>query len=155
MAAHHDDMPSTSSTGVPGPASRSRTPDADSTTSGGARPGIGPYGCHTCPRSDRRRSSSRTGGFTISAPAGRPGGTAAGMALALGPDPYRDLDRAAVEAELLAQPPLDEPAVARLQEARGEQDEMRRPDAGLGGEQDPGLAPATHRRRGRRDQAGQ
>src|SRR5215472_7734396 len=121
MAAHHDDMPSTTSAPeFPGPASRSRTPDADSTTSGGVRPGIGPYGCHTCLRSDRRRSSSRTGGFTISAPAGRPGGAASGMALALGPDPYQDLDRAAVEAELLAQPPLDEPAVARLQEARGE-----------------------------------
>jgi hypothetical protein len=53
------------------------------------------------------------------------------MAIALGPDPDRDLDRAAVEAELLAQPPLHEPAVARLEEARGEQDEVRRPDAGL------------------------
>src|SRR5437899_10126479 len=131
MAAHHDDMPSTSSTGVsgglggvvppgdgraPDPARRRRTPDADSTTSGAVRPGIGPYGCHTCLRSDRRRSrsSGRTGGFTTSAPTGRRGGAAGGMALALGPDPDRDLDRAAIEAELLAQPPLHEPAVARL-----------------------------------------
>src|SRR6516162_11375209 len=143
MAAHHDDMPSISS---PPPARRRRTPAADSTTSGSARPGIGPYGCHTCRRSDRRRSSGRTGGFTASAPPGRTGG-AAGMALALGPDPHRDLDRAAVEAELLAQPPLHEPAVARLEEPRGEQDEMRRPDPGLGGEQDLGLAPDAHRRR--------
>src|SRR5690242_20839190 len=153
MAAHHDDMPSTSST--PDPAKRSRTPAADSTTRGGVRPGVGPYGCHTCRRSDSRRSVSRTGGFTASAPTGRPGGAAAGMTLALGPDPDRDLDRAAVEAELLAQPPLYEPAVARLEEPGGEQDEVRRPDAGLGREQDLGLAPAAHRRRGRRDQAGQ
>src|SRR6266568_3791316 len=153
MAAHHDDMPSTSST--PDPASRSRTPEADSTTSGGVRPGIGPYGCHTCRRSDSRRSISRTGGFTASAPTGRPGGATAGMALALGPDPDRDLDRAAVEAELLTQPPLHEPAVARLEEARGEQDDVRWPDAGLGGEQDLGLATTAHRRRSRRDQAGQ
>src|SRR5437899_8417713 len=117
MAAHHDDMPSTSSTGVsgglggvvppgdgraPDPARRRRTPDADSTTSGAVRPGIGPYGCHTRRRSDSRRSLSRTGGFTASAPAGRAGRAAAGMAIALGPDPDRDLDRAAVEAELLA-----------------------------------------------------
>src|SRR5437667_4020818 len=109
MAAHHDDMPSTSS---PPPASRRRTPAADSTTSGAVRPGIGPYGCHTCLRSDprRSRSSGRTGGFTTSATAGRPGGAAAGMALALGPDPDGYLDRAAVEAELLTQPPLHEPA---------------------------------------------
>src|SRR6516225_5150992 len=120
MAAHHDDMPSTSS---PDPARRRRTPAADSTTSGSVRPGIGPYGCHTCRRSAWRRSSGRTGGFTASAPAARTGGAAAGMAFALGPDPDRDLDRAAVEAELLAQPPFHEPAVARLEESRGEQDE--------------------------------
>src|SRR6266478_6616539 len=153
MAAHHEDIPSTSS--APDSASRSLTPDADSTTSGTVRPGIGPYGCHTCRRSDSRRSLSRTGRFTASAPAGRASRAAAGMAITLGPDPDRDLDRAAVEAELLAQPPLHEPAVARLEEPGGEQDEVRRPDAGLGGEQDLGLAPAAHRRRGRRDQAGQ
>ena len=54
MAAHHYDIPSTSS-GRPGPASRSRTPDADSTASGGCIPGIGAYGCHT-----RTRSVSRS-----------------------------------------------------------------------------------------------
>src|SRR6476646_6314993 len=152
MAAHHDDMPSTSSTGVSGgyggvdppvrgrfcgvvasggssePASRRRTPAADATTRGSVRPGMGPYGCHTCRRSDSRRSISRTGGFIASAPTGRPGGAAAGVALALGPDPDRDLDRAAVEAELLAQPPLHEPAVASLEESGGEQAEVRRPD---------------------------
>src|SRR6185312_11154252 len=100
MAAHHDDMPSTSS---PPPANWRRTPEADSTTSGSIRPGIGPYGCHTCRRSDSRRSSGRTGGFTASAPPGRTSGATAALALALGPDPDRDLDRAAVEAELLAQ----------------------------------------------------
>src|SRR6476660_4880235 len=124
MAAHHDDMPSTSSS--PDRARRRRTPDADSMTSGGVRPGIGPYGCHTCRRSASRRSRSRswgrTSGFTTSAPTASPGRTAPGMALALGPDPDRDLDRGALEAELLAQPPLDEPAVARLEEPRGEQD---------------------------------
>src|SRR5690349_16451290 len=105
-------MPSTSSS--PDPARRRRTPEADSTTSGVVRPGIGPYGCHTCLRSDWSRSRCRTGGFTASAPTGRTGGPAAGMALALGPDPDRHLDRAPLEAELLAQPPLHEPAVARL-----------------------------------------
>src|SRR6185437_6133336 len=142
MAAHHDDMPSRSSTGVSGglggvvppggsrePASRRRTPAADATTRGSVRPGMGPYGCHTCRRSDSRRSISRTGGFTASAPTGRPGGAAAGGALAFDPDPHRDLDRAAVEAELFAQPPLHEPAVARLEESGGEQDEVRRPYA--------------------------
>jgi hypothetical protein len=42
--------------------------------------------------------------------------TAAGAVLALGPDTHRDLHRATLEAELLAQPPLDKPAVGRLQE---------------------------------------
>src|ERR1700759_2700055 len=108
MAAHHDDIPPP---GPPPPPSRSRIPAADSTTSGGVRPGMGPYGCHTCRRSDPRRSISRTGGFTALAPTGRPSGTGAGVAPPLCPDPDRDLDRAAVEAELLAQPPLHEPAV--------------------------------------------
>ena len=44
-------------------------------------------------------------------PGSRP---AAGAALSLGPDPHRDLHRAALEAELLTQPPFDEPAVCRL-----------------------------------------
>src|SRR3954470_19044007 len=49
-------MPSTSS---PEPSARvSRTPLADSTTSGSRRPGIGPYGCQTCRRS-RSSSSGR------------------------------------------------------------------------------------------------
>src|ERR1700759_747054 len=117
MAAHHEDMPSTSSS--PDPATRRRTPDADSTTSGSVRPGIGPYGCHTCRRSDWRRAMGRTGGSPASAPTGRPGRAAAGMVLALGPDPDRDLDRAAVEAELLAQRPFHEPAIARLEQPRG------------------------------------
>src|SRR5204862_7892971 len=122
MAAHHEDMPSTS---PPPPASRRRTPEADSTTRGSARPGIGPYGCHTCRRSDWRRSSSRTGGFTASAPAGRASRAAARVAFSPGPDPDGDLDPAAVEAVPLAQPPLPEPAAARLQDPPPEQDEVR------------------------------
>jgi spermidine synthase len=94
----------------------------------------------------------------LAAAGGLRAGTAAlgpGAGLALGPDPHRDLHRAALEAELLAQPPLDEPAVGRLEESRGEQHEMRRPDSGLGGEQDLRLPPAAHRRRCRRHQGGQ
>ena len=66
----------------------------------------------------------------VSAPtlrAGRPGrrvcrlwGAASAPGLALGPDPHGHLDRAALEAEVLPQPPLDEPAVSGLEEARGE-----------------------------------
>src|SRR5690348_4071186 len=136
MAAHHDDMPSTSS--AP-PASFSRTPAADSTTRGSARPGIGPYGCHTCRRSARRRSSNRTGGLTASAPVSSPR-RAASRALALRADADGDLHRAAVEAELLAQPPFHEPAVGGLEEAGREQHEVRRAYPGLGGEQDLRLA---------------
>src|SRR5581483_2070491 len=127
MAAHHDDMPSISS--VPEPASSRRTPEADATTRGSARPGIGPYGCHTCRRSARRRSSGRTGGLTASAPVSGPGRPAS-RALALGPDADGDLHRAALEAELLAQPPFHEPAVGGLEEAGGEQHEVGRADAG-------------------------
>src|SRR4029077_6510226 len=105
MPPHHDDMPSTS---PPPPVSWRRTPEADSTTRGSVRPGIGPYGCHTCRRSDSRRSSGRTGGFTPSAPPGPPRGATPALAFALGPAPDRDLDRTAVEAEFLAQPPLHE-----------------------------------------------
>ena len=57
IAAHHDDIPSTSSRPF---ASRSRTPSADSTTSGSTVPGIGPYGCHTCARSSAINSSAST-----------------------------------------------------------------------------------------------
>jgi spermidine synthase len=83
-----------------------------------------------------------------------PGMGRAGAGVALGPDAHRDLDRAALEAELLAQLPLDEPAVGRLEKPGGEQHEVRRPDPGLGGEQDLGLPAAAHRRRGRGHQAG-
>src|SRR4051795_2946704 len=117
MAAHHDDMPSTSS--APEPDRRSRTPAADSTASGSVRPGIGPYGCQTCRRSARRRSSCRTGGLTASAPVASPGRTASG-ALTLRADPDRDLHRGAGEAELLAQLPFHEPPVGGLEEAGGE-----------------------------------
>jgi hypothetical protein len=44
--------------------------------------------------------------------------------------------RGALEAELLAQPPLDEPPVTGFEEPGGEQDEMRRADPGLRREQD-------------------
>src|SRR5689334_24491299 len=124
MAAHHDDMPSMSSAPE---SSRRRTPEADSTTSGSVRPGIGPYGCHTCRRSARRRSWDRTGGLTASAPVSSPGRAASG-ALTLRADADGDLHRAAVEAELLAQPPFHEPAVGGLEEAGREQHEVRRAD---------------------------
>src|ERR1700759_4842372 len=139
MAAHHDDMPSMSS--APEPAGRGRPPAADSTASGSARPGIGPYGCQTCRRSARRRSPCRTGWLTASAPGASPGRTAP-SALTLGADPHRDLHRVAGEAELLAQLPFHEPPVGGLEEAGGEQHEVRRAHAGLGGEQDLRLAAA-------------
>src|SRR6266545_7131774 len=61
------------------------------------------------------------------------------------PQPQRQADRAALEPEFLAQPALEEAAVARLQETRGEQHEMRRPDACLGREHDPRLPAAPGR----------
>jgi len=91
----------------------------------------------------------------LAPPLGPRGRTAAGAGIPLGPDAHRDLHRAALEAELLAQPPLDEPAVGRLEESGGEQHEVRRPDPGLGGEQDLRLPAAAHRRRGGGHQAGQ
>src|SRR5215467_477071 len=71
---------------------------------------------------------------------------------ALLPQPHRQVDRAAVEAELLPEPALDEPPVAGLQEAGREQDEVRRPGPGLGREEDLRLLAATDGRGGRRDQ---
>src|SRR6478672_11468995 len=65
--------------------------------------------------------------------------------------PHIDPDRAAVEAERLAQPTLDEPAVTGLEEPGGEQDECRRPCGGLGAEQDLGLLAPAHRGRCRGD----
>src|SRR5690242_12058878 len=64
-------------------------------------------------------------------------------AAALLADADRDLDRRALEAELLAQPPLDEAAVAGLDEARGEDHEPRRPGRGLRREEDARLLAAT------------
>ena len=63
--------------------------------------------------------------------------------------------RAAIEAELLPQPPLDESPVAGLQETGREQHEMRRPDARLRREKDLGLPAAPHRRRGGGGQLGE
>src|SRR5207248_3360712 len=60
--------------------------------------------------------------------------------------PHRHVHRAALEPELLPQPPLDEPPVAGLQETGREQHEVRRPDARLGREEDLGLPAAPHRR---------
>src|SRR5215472_11605355 len=82
----------------------------------------------------------------------RPAGRAARRALA---QPQRNPHRAAGEAELLPQPPLDEPPVARLQEPGGEQHEVRRPDPRLGGEKNLRLAAAPHRRGGGGDHVGQ
>src|SRR5690606_30919080 len=47
------------------------------------------------------------------------------VAAALRADPDRDVDRGALEAELLAEPALDEAAIAVLQEAGGEEHEAR------------------------------
>src|SRR6516162_871915 len=84
-----------------------------------------------------------------------PAAAAGRAALRIGPQPHRHPHRAALEPEFLTQPPLDEPPVTGLQEAGGEQHEMRRPEAGLGREQDLRLAAAPDGRRGGRDQAGQ
>src|SRR5689334_6253103 len=59
--------------------------------------------------------------------------------------PHRDVDRGAVEAELLAQPALDEAPVARLDEPGGEEHEPRRLGAGLGAEEDARLLAAPDR----------
>src|SRR5690606_41698925 len=67
------------------------------------------------------------------------------VAAALLPHAHRDVDRRALEAELLAQPALDEAPVARLDEAGGEQHEPRGPGAGLRAEQDARLLAAPHR----------
>ena len=64
---------------------------------------------------------------------------------ALLPDPHVDPDRRADEPELLAQPPLDEAPVARLEEAGREQHERGRPRRGLRPEQDARLLAAAHR----------
>src|ERR1700760_2605520 len=147
MAAHHEDMPSISS-GWPGWARRRRTPEADSTGSGAWVPGMGAYGCQTRRRSVSRRSAgTRLAAAGATAAAGRPGAAAA-----LLPQPHRHLERAALEAELLPQLAFHEPPVGSLQEPGGEQDHVRRPDAGLSREQHLGLLAAAHRRRGGRDQ---
>ena len=52
----------------------------------------------------------------LAAALGAGGRAVARAVLALGPDPHRDLDRAALEAEFLAQPPLHEPPVGGLEE---------------------------------------
>ena len=57
---------------------------------------------------------------------------------------HRDLDRGALEAELLAQATLEEAAVARLDEARGEDDEARRTRRRLRREEDARLFAAAH-----------
>src|SRR3954449_10782378 len=58
MAHHHDAIPSISSRPS---ASLSRTPLAETTGSGGTTAGIGPYGCHTRPRSSSSNSSHKVG----------------------------------------------------------------------------------------------
>src|SRR6516225_5480908 len=102
---------------------------------------------HRC-RFPGPNGAGRHASASVPAPRGAAPGPAfpPGTTFALGPDPDGNLHRAALEAELLAQPPLDEPAVGRLEEPRGEQDEVRRADADLGGEQDLGLAAAADRR---------
>src|SRR3954469_20901169 len=58
MAHHHDAIPSISSRPS---ASLSRTPLALTTGSGGTTAGMGPYGCHTRPRSSSSNSSHNVG----------------------------------------------------------------------------------------------
>src|SRR3954464_1342978 len=67
--------------------------------------------------------------------------------------PHADghLDGGPHEAELLAQPALDEPAVAGLEEAAGEQDEPWWPCGGLRGEEDARLLAGADRVRVGRD----
>src|SRR5215470_3653224 len=99
--------------------------------------------------------SVRRGRGTISARNRPPAGNASAYLVSPGPDPermvsvpasavcpgpapaaprpplaqaHRHVHRAALEAELLAQPPLDEPPVAGFEEPGGEQHEMRRAD---------------------------
>lgn len=57
----------------------------------------------------------------------------------------RQHDRRARETEVLPQPPLDVAQVLRIQLARGEHDELRRPHAGLGHEQHLGCLAAPDR----------
>src|SRR4051794_1029439 len=60
------------------------------------------------------------------------------------PHPHVDPYRAALEAEGLAQPPLEEAPIPGLQEARRKQHERRWPRRRLGREQDPRLLATTH-----------
>ena len=62
-----------------------------------------------------------------------------------------DPHRGPVETERLTQSTLEEPAVAGLEESRGEEHECRRPGGGLRAEPDAGQTPAAHGRRRRRD----
>src|SRR6478609_3018554 len=68
MAHHQDAIPSIRSRPS---ASVSRTPCADTTGSGGTTAGIGPYGCHTRPRSSSSNSSHNVG-VTLLGPATGP-----------------------------------------------------------------------------------
>src|SRR4051812_34521806 len=102
-------------------ASRSRTPDAEATGSGAIVPGIGAYGCQTRPRSSsasfsagniqpimpQRARAPRPMGCRL--PTASCYGSAAGAGFLLLADSHRHLHRGALEAELLAQAPLDEP----------------------------------------------
>src|SRR6516164_4088819 len=82
-----------------------------------------------------RRPSGGSGGSTPRASTSAVGpGPACGTPGAAFADADRQVHRAALETELLAQPPLDEPAVPGFEEPRGEQHEMRRPDPCLRGE---------------------
>ena len=67
--------------------------------------------------------------------------------LPLGPGSDVDLHRCALEAEDLTQAPLDEPAVARVEEPGREQHERRRAGGGLRTEEDARLLAAAQRMR--------
>src|SRR3954447_23194094 len=87
--------------------------------------GSRPTACRTSLGADSSSSRTRTatGGPSSSCLRGR---GRSSSALALLASPHGDLDRRALEAEGLTQPPLDEPPVPGVEEARGEEHEPRR-----------------------------
>ena len=139
---------STSAGGCGGPARWRRSTTSPSTT---ARPSS-PARARWCPDRGRARTTRRTPGPVR--PPGRAGAGRPTPRISLLRVPVagvahldRDLDRGAVEAQLLAQLALQEPPVAGLEEAGGEDDEPRRPDVGLGHVLDLRGAAAAGRRR--------
>ena len=158
-AAHHDDMPSISSRAV-------RQPQPHAAGSGDDQrrmrarhrrvrmPDPLPVQLKQLFLGSMERIIPNVRGWLSAAYPRLAAGFAACRALAaLLAQPHGHLDRGAREAEVLAEPALDEPAVGLLEEPGREQHEVRRLGARLGGEQDPRLLAAAHRRRGGGDRA--